>query len=1162
MKMNKKILIPLIIILLIGVVVGIKVIKNVSTIESYDLFEKSNQIHLTGGETPSEPSQDLKDYILNNSKDKNDFVELIDNDGNNLIEYSTTYRLKNPLIFSESQKTKLDLSFDLIKQAGDLEKVEYQYENIEEYLIKIPTYKETCYPYNKTTEEIIHNFENKTSVTIPATTTYIENCTNIIISEEEETRYKHTWKLSNIDEIKNIYSNLNIDEYLDIKITGRRSQCGIGGYACENKIDNIINFATFSYPEYAWWNSSWANCKEVTVIGGASTLNDFRVFLNVSYDSDMQIDFEDLRFVNGTCSFSGSESNYDIDNKVNSNFAEIWVTNPNLETGINSMAMYYNNPTAPAGEDSNETWSNVIGAYHFEGVATDSSPNQEHFNVTGTIYNATGVIGQGITFNGYSDYLQLEDGNISKAGTTGYTVEGWMYHNDTRDPGVTTHIGELLCINYYGDDRVPLYIHAPMGGTRHMYAWRNPATSGTVGSVGVLSKTLMSPYKWYHFAVTFEENKFFRIYINGTLEGYNTSALTGGVISSNTVTLSVQADSAPLHCSGDSLYFGGGMDEIRIHNVSLSTDEVVRIYENSNYSKFSFGSEESAFGVPNVVPIVPLNNLQLTNHTVTFIYNVTESQNNSINNCSLWIDDNLNNIFIKNETDTSITRNINQTFLKTFGNIHFLDWKISCWNNKSIQANSSTRRLLINNAPTTPTQNYPTNNTLFSGSIELNCSSSTDSDGDTIFYQFWGDESLLQNTTSTIYTWTIGTGNHYWKCRSHDNFNFSSYTSTRTISDMSNAIEVSYNCTAGFTQAMYYDFENENNFTSINTSIDYNLVFGLGTTGNSTIHGSIDNIDHFSICINTSIATNYSINYGEIEYEQPGHILRRYYLFEGDRLTSTPINDTLFLLPNADATSFLFEFVSASLTPYENKYTSLLRWYPELDTYDSVEMAKTDNKGQTIMRVVTEDVDYRIGLYETDGTLIKLLDPIRFACLSSPCSYRAIIKEEALDYTSIYGIVHNNIEYSGGLFTFIYNDPSQATSEMNMTVYKITGTSNIFLCSDQATGYTGVLTCNVSTYSGTFEATAWRTASPSEPLAKIIVSTVSTVFNSTIGLFISFIIFIVLVLVGLVSPVLTIVFGIIGLIPATVFGAITLQVFLLIAIIGGIVIHMMKRVSK
>ncbi len=406
-------------------------------------------------------------------------------------------------------------------------------------------------------------------------------------------------------------------------------------------------------------------------------------------------------------------------------------------------------------------------------------------------------------------------------------------------------------------------------------------------------------------------------------------------------------------------------------------------------------------------------------------------------------------------------------------------------------------------------------------------------------------------------TETVTIYNFYWSY-SLNNVSYNSSIYNQTINLIN--ITVASTCPIGLDSSMYWDFKLEENLTAVTGDINYNFKVGNVNSSFKNVFGSLSNVSGFYLCINTTVNSNYSLGYGEIQYERTGFADRRFYTFTTQILTNVTVNNTLYFLINSDATSFLFDFKNTALTPYINKYSSLLRWFPNLNQYIVVEMAKTDDKGATIMRVKVEDVDYRVGLYHPNGTIIKLLSPVRFACLSAPCSYSTLVEENPNDYTSYFG-VETSIVYNttSEIWTYTWNDPSQNTENMSFKVTRDRGDQTFTICDTSASGFTGVLTCDSTGYTGTLRAVAYRTASPVTPIAQKIINTGSTAFSGSLGLFISFIIFLALALIGVYSPVISIILGIVGLIPAYIFGSISLPVFIAIGVIGGITIHFMKR---
>lgn len=381
-------------------------------------------------------------------------------------------------------------------------------------------------------------------------------------------------------------------------------------------------------------------------------------------------------------------------------------------------------------------------------------------------------------------------------------------------------------------------------------------------------------------------------------------------------------------------------------------------------------------------------------------------------------------------------------------------------------------------------------------------------------------------------------------------------------------INVTYTeCPSGFNASFNFTSLIEKNLTSIDfSSVAYNLQYGSsGNTSALVSSGSFSNINNFSICINSS--SSYYVGYGEIQYDVNGYSARRFYIFENTRLTNTTIANNLYSLETAESTAFQITATDTTLTPYNSYYISLLRWYPDLNTYKIVDMGKTDEKGQTVINVKTNDVDYRLGLYEPDGTLVKLLEPIRMVCQTTPCVYNLIVDLEETDLTTFLN-VESSLTYNPTtkVFTYIFNDPSQETTLMNLTIWQdYPDRDSIILCSTTSTDFTGVLVCDVSAYTGQLRAEVWREASPRVLIAQLLKSIRSSLIDTdsgkTMSLLIGLIMVISFALMGVVSPVLVIILGVVGLIPLIIFGVLDKATFLIIGCIAGIVLHFLRRIT-
>jgi len=112
---------------------------------------------------------------------------------------------------------------------------------------------------------------------------------------------------------------------------------------------------------------------EIDNSGNAETLTDYQIFLNVSYDSDMQSDFDDLRFTWYDESSSQEVSiDYWLDKYVDSEYALVWVEVPSISgLGQETLYMYYGDPDATSESNGEETF------VFFDGFSTDSTANYQ-----------------------------------------------------------------------------------------------------------------------------------------------------------------------------------------------------------------------------------------------------------------------------------------------------------------------------------------------------------------------------------------------------------------------------------------------------------------------------------------------------------------------------------------------------------------------------------------------------------------------------------------------------------------------------------------------------------------------------------------------------------------------------------------------------------------
>lgn len=129
---------------------------------------------------------------------------------------------------------------------------------------------------------------------------------------------------------------------LVFKVSGTRR----GAQLYTNAVDWKLNFLG-AKPDWAWWDSSWSEKQLITLNETVSA--GFQVKLTITYDSDMQADFDDLRFTNYA---EDTELDYWIESYTASTSAVVWVEMENSD----KLYMYYDNSAASTTSSEDDTF--------------------------------------------------------------------------------------------------------------------------------------------------------------------------------------------------------------------------------------------------------------------------------------------------------------------------------------------------------------------------------------------------------------------------------------------------------------------------------------------------------------------------------------------------------------------------------------------------------------------------------------------------------------------------------------------------------------------------------------------------------------------------------------------------------------------------------------
>ncbi len=164
---------------------------------------------------------------------KQDYLQLVENKADITTGY-TWYRICNPtpVPYSISDSSKINITFVKVKNKLN----SYRYTKLTNVSYSITKYDKFCTSFN-----ITYSLTNTT----PEHTETYTDCA--LRANGTTTGYKLEWV-----EWNPLGQTILANTCYDVKVEGKYPAV-LGGTA----IDNMVSFAGFSYPEYAWWNTTW-----------------------------------------------------------------------------------------------------------------------------------------------------------------------------------------------------------------------------------------------------------------------------------------------------------------------------------------------------------------------------------------------------------------------------------------------------------------------------------------------------------------------------------------------------------------------------------------------------------------------------------------------------------------------------------------------------------------------------------------------------------------------------------------------------------------------------------------------------------------------------------------------------------------------------------------
>ena len=245
------------------------------------------------------------------------------------------------------------------------------------------------------------------------------------------------------------------------------------------------------------------------------------------------------------------------------------------ETNLDEVKYNWNGTNYTVYNDS------LVLMYNFDNVSVlgenstyvvDNSNYGNNGTVTSATMNLTGgKYGGAFEFDGISDYITVDSMNGNINGTI--TISTWI--NWKGDSADTDPTGRLTLINLLSpEDDVWLNLNADGNSKFNVYF-------GDLASPGYHDSTSSITKDEWHYLVANWNGSHVNLYIDGILD--KSVSTTGDV---DVGSSSFKIGSRENFADGWNFFFNGSIDEVRIWNRSLSTDEIYQQYA-SNLNKFN-----------------------------------------------------------------------------------------------------------------------------------------------------------------------------------------------------------------------------------------------------------------------------------------------------------------------------------------------------------------------------------------------------------------------------------------------------------------------------------------------------------------------------------------------------------------------------------------------
>lgn len=372
------------------------------------------------------------------------------------------------------------------------------------------------------------------------------------------------------------------------------------------------------------------------------------------------------------------------------------------------------------------------------------------------------------------------------------------------------------------------------------------------------------------------------------------------------------------------------------------------------------------------------------------------------------------------------------------------------------------------------------------------------------------------------------------------------------------------NCSNGTRSVDFVIQDEVNNLNLSNSTMDIALqAWSFNPNQYNNFSFAFRGAHNYSLCIPSS-TDSYFVD-AIISYTSNGYVTRSYYL-NNYSLTSTVSLVNLYLLSLSNSSNVIVNVFDGLGDPFAGIYVKSLRYFPETNSFKTVEISRTDAQGQSLNHLVAFDVWYQFVVQnKKEVFLITETNKV----VVTPITLYINTRGSSLSTMQKVNNIANIIQYNNvtGTFTFTYSDLSNIVRTGCLEVVELVAGHNDVVCNNCVASTSATIICTLPNVNKTSSYVATgridtNTANSYGDIAQIFIRTGQQVWQSFRGtgnmatLMISGTSF----FIGIFNPAVGIIFLLVGLFFSILMGWFTMVPENLI-LLGAIAVIILVRLK-